>query len=491
MHIYNTQSKTKEEFKALSSKTVKMYICGPTVYNFLHIGNFRGLIFFNTVASWFQHLGFSVDFVYNYTDIDDKIIQASIEEKKTPLKLSEHYIKEFEKDKKNLKLSFTNIKHPKASDHIQNMIKFIQDLEEKNFVYELNSSLYFSVEKHLNYGRLSGRNLNDSHLGTRAKTEKGKKHPADFVLWKAAKQDEPSWDYKSIKENKIYKGRPGWHIECSAMSKSLLGKELDIHGGGLDLLFPHHENEIAQSESCNDKTFANYWMHNNMINFGDKKMSKSLGNIILGKDFIKEHTGEVLKFLMLSVHYRSELNFNSESISMATYNTAKFYSALNKADIILEKQTQDTSLLPQQDKEYFSLIEKNITEAFCDDFNTPAVFAELFKMLNAFNLKISENKFKEKKVYAYAFKILILKIGKFLSLFQEHPSSFLTELDLLLLKEKNLDPKEISQLVNKRSEARKNKDFLLSDNLRQDLLSKGIQVQDLANGTSIWEVEKK
>ncbi|MBE8163271.1 MAG: cysteine--tRNA ligase [Bdellovibrionaceae bacterium] len=490
MHIYNTHSKRKEVFQPLQEGVVKMYICGPTVYNFLHIGNFRGLIFFNTVAYWFKHLGFKVEFVYNYTDIDDKIIQASIEEKKTPLQLSEHYIQEFEKDKKQLKLSFQDIQHPKASEHIINMITFIQNLEKKGFVYVLNASLYFSVKNYLNYGQLSGRNLEDSQMGTRAKTEEGKKHPADFVLWKASKDGEPSWDYKSLKDNKIYPGRPGWHIECSAMSKALLGEELDIHGGGIDLLFPHHENEIAQSESCNDKTFAKYWMHNNMINFGDKKMSKSLGNIILGKDFIKEHTGEVLKFLMLSVHYRSELNFNQKSIASATYNTAKFYSVLNKANILLEGKKGDSNLLSKEDKEFFATTEKNITEAFYDDFNTPMVFAELFKILNAFHVKTSEGKLKEKQAYANACKTLLVKTGKFLSLFQETPSSFLTELDNLLLKEQNLNPKDIDQLVEQRTTARKNKDFSLSDNLRKELLQKGIQVQDLANGTSIWEVNK-
>lgn len=491
MHIYNTQSKIKEEFQSLEPNTLKMYVCGPTVYNFLHVGNFRGLIFFNTVAFWFRHLGYKVEFAYNYTDIDDKIIEASLKEGLSPLTLSEHYIQEFEKDKKNLNLSFKDIKHPKASDHIKNMIKFIQDLENKGFVYELNSSLYFSVKKQKSYGKLSGRSLENNQLGTRVKTEEGKKNSADFVLWKASKKEEPSWDYVSPLSKKRYPGRPGWHIECSAMSKALLGEELDIHGGGLDLLFPHHENEVAQSESCNNKNFVKYWMHNNMINFGDKKMSKSLGNIVLGRDFIAEHTGEVLKCLILMSHYRSELNFNTQSIAMATCNVAKFYSALNKISVLLGSEEINVSLLPKEEVEYFAKVEKNIYKAFCDDFNTPVVFAELFKMLTNFNLKMSKAKLKEKKIYAYGFKQSLLKTGKILSLFQEEATSFLEKLDNLLLKEKNLKREDINTLITKRELARKARDFDLSDSLRKELLNKGILVQDLAGGSSIWEVDKK
>ena len=305
LSLYNSLGKKKESFYSNNNDKVMMYVCGPTVYDLLHIGNFRGPIFFNFLRNWLENIGYSVTYVYNYTDIDDKIINKSKEEKISTKDISEKYISEFELDYDSLKIKKPNFT-PRCTEHIDDIISFIADLINDGFAYESNKSVFFSIEKFKKYGKLSGKNIDDLLAGHRVDVNKDKNIPMDFVLWKPSEKGDPGWD------SPWGFGRPGWHIECSAMSDKILGQNIDIHGGGIDLLFPHHENEIAQSESRSSSTFSNFWVHNNLINFDNQKMSKSIGNIIKGRDFIKEYNAEILKFIILSVHYRSVLNFNKK-----------------------------------------------------------------------------------------------------------------------------------------------------------------------------------
>ena len=326
--LFNSLSKKKEVFFTNKKKEVSMYVCGPTVYDLLHIGNFRGPIFFNFFRNFLEYKGYKVVYVYNYTDIDDKIINRSSEENISTYELSEKYINEFESDYASLKIkkpSFT----PKCTDHIDDIIDFINDLIEKGYAYVSSNSVFFSIQKFKRYGKLSGKNTEDLLAGHRVNVNDKKENPLDFVLWKPSSENDPGWD------SPWGFGRPGWHIECSAMSRKLLGDQIDIHGGGVDLLFPHHENEIAQSECRSSCTFANFWVHNNLINFDNQKMSKSLGNIIKGRDFIRDYNPEIFKFLILSVHYRSILNFNKKIIDQTIGNLIKIYSALQLANTIM------------------------------------------------------------------------------------------------------------------------------------------------------------
>ena len=363
------------------------------------------------------------------------------------------------------------------------MIQFIQELEEKGHTYVVDKSVYFSVESFRDYGSLSSRKLDQLETGTRVVTEENKKHKADFVLWKAAKKGEVSWD------SPWGKGRPGWHIECSTMIRFLLGEQIDIHGGGLDLLFPHHENELAQTECLTGKApFVRYWMHNNMINFEDKKMSKSLGNIIFARDFMQTYTGEVLKYIMLSSHYRSEISWNEKQIQSSIASLAKFYSALSVADKILKENSNGEPW--KENGNPFQEHYDRIVAALDEDFNTPVLFAELFQVVTYFHKLVSKGVGKDKVLYAFFFKNLFLSLGSPLSLFQKDPCVYLKTLDDFLLKIKGLRREDIDKRVEERVVARETKNFKLSDEIRDDLIQKGISLQDLPDGTTEWEVAK-
>ena len=480
LKLFNSLSKEKEVFYTNKKGKVSMYVCGPTVYNLLHIGNFRGPIFFNLVRNWLEHLKYKVKYVYNYTDIDDKIIDKAKIEKLDAKIISQKYIVEFEKDYASLKIpkpSFT----PKCTDFIDDIIIFISELIDNHFAYYNNGHVFFSIKKFDNYGKLSRKNVDDLLVGHRVKINDNKKNPLDFVLWKPSNGDDPGW------ESPWGYGRPGWHIECSAMSSKLLGSNIDIHGGGIDLLFPHHENEIAQSESRFKTSFSNFWVHHHLINFDNQKMSKSLGNIIKARDFITDYNSEILKILILSVHYRSVLNFNESQINNSITNLIKIYSSINLADLIIIKQKNQKKDLDF--KNFVHACEEKIYEFMNNDFNTPGFFSIIFDLIRRFNLLAVNKKITpELKYISLSFLSFIKKYGKILGLFNENSSVFLSELNLLLLKNKNISITHLEELINKRNKARKEKNYKLSDEIRNEIFELGIEIKDEPDGLTKWSV---
>ncbi len=471
-NLYNSLSKKKEIFEPITPGTVKMYVCGPTVYDLLHVGNFRGLIFFNVLRNWLKHLGYSVNYVYNYTDIDDKIINKSKEENKLASEISSKFIKEFENDFKLLKISKAS-HNPKCTDYINDIISFISDLIEKKFAYVRNNNVFFSCKQFSAYGKLSGKNIEDLISGHRITINQDKENPIDFVLWKPSDHGEPGW------ESPWGRGRPGWHIECSVMANAILGDQIDIHGGGMDLIFPHHENEIAQSESKTGKKFAKYWVHNNFIKFDDQKMSKSLGNIVKARTFMTDYNPEILKYMILSVHYRSPINFSFKQIQQSIMSLIKIYTALEQAQNSIKGQCNISNI------SYFKEELEIVQTSFNNDINTPIVFAQIFNVIRKFN-----NAFKNEKNenIAKEFLAFFSLVGSILSLFSEKPKKILLELNLILLKEKNISLKQIETEIKKRDKSRKEKNYKESDLIRDKLLGKGIELKDTIDGTQ-WSVK--
>ncbi len=481
--IHNSQSNKKEEFVPHIAGEVKMYVCGPTVYDFLHVGNFRGAIFFNLVRNWFEYRGFKVNFVYNYTDVDDKIINRAKADGVSAGEISERFISEFEKDFNSLALK-KHSHNPKVTDFMSEIIEFNKKLIANGKAYEMEGDVYFDVHAFPEYGKLSHKKLEDLESGVRIDVDSRKKHSADFALWKTAKEGEPFW------ESPWGKGRPGWHIECSAMAGSLLGEQIDIHGGGLDLIFPHHENEVAQSEGAHGKSFAKYWMHNNMLNFGSQKMSKSLGNVRSARDFMKEYHPEIFKYLMLSAHYRSIIDFSPQQIEHVVSGLARIYSALGLADSAA-KVAGDAAAVPADFQKVLDEATKGVETSLDDDFNTAEAMARLFEVVRTFNtlVRTPGPVTPKKAAVAKAFLKWTSWLGNLMSLFNEPPGDFLRFLDDMLLKRKNLDRADIDQLVAARGEARSAKDFAKADELRKQLLEMGIAVQDTPSGSE-WEVAK-
>ncbi len=471
-NLYNSLSKKKEIFEPITPGTVKMYVCGPTVYDLLHVGNFRGLIFFNVLRNWLKHLGYSVNYVYNYTDIDDKIINKSKEENKLASEISSKFIKEFENDFKLLKISKAS-HNPKCTDYINDIISFISDLIEKKFAYVRNNNVFFSCKQFSAYGKLSGKNIEDLISGHRITINQDKENPIDFVLWKPSDHGEPGW------ESPWGRGRPGWHIECSVMANAILGDQIDIHGGGMDLIFPHHENEIAQSESKTGKKFAKYWVHNNFIKFDDQKMSKSLGNIVKARTFMTDYNPEILKYMILSVHYRSPINFSFKQIQQSIIGIIKIYTALEQAQNSVKGECNISNI------SYFKEELEIVQTSFNNDINTPIVFAQIFNVIRKFN-----NAFKNEKNenIAKEFLAFFSLVGSILSLFSEKPKKILLELNLILLKEKNISLKQIETEIKKRDKSRKEKNYKESDLIRDKLLGKGIELKDTVDGTQ-WSVK--
>ncbi len=471
-NLYNSLSKKKEIFEPITPGIVKMYVCGPTVYDLLHVGNFRGLIFFNVLRNWLKHLGYSVNYVYNYTDIDDKIINKSKEENKLASDISSKFINEFENDFKLLKISKAS-HNPKCTDYINDIISFISDLIEKKFAYVRNNNVFFSCKQFSAYGKLSGKNIEDLISGHRITINKDKENSIDFVLWKPSNHGEPGW------ESPWGRGRPGWHIECSVMANAILGDQIDIHGGGMDLIFPHHENEIAQSESKTGKKFARYWVHNNFIKFDDQKMSKSLGNIIKARTFMTDYNPETLKYMILSVHYRSPINFSFKQIQQSITSLIKIYTALEQAQNITKDQCNISNI------SYFKEELEIVQTSFNNDINTPIVFAQIFNVIRKFN-----NAFKNEKneKIAKEFLAFFSLVSSILSLFSEKPKKILLELNLILLKEKNISLKQIETEIKKRDKSRKEKNYKESDLIRDKLLGKGIELKDTIDGTQ-WSVK--
>jgi cysteinyl-tRNA synthetase len=479
--IYNSETHKKEDFQPIVPNEVKMYVCGPTVYDLLHVGNFRGAIFFNLVRNWFEFRGFKVNFVYNYTDVDDKIINRAKADGVDAHVISEKYIQEFERDFASLKLR-KHTHNPKVTEFMNPIIAFVETLIKNGVAYEVEGDVYFDVHAFPRYGKLSHKNLEDLESGARIEVDERKKNPADFALWKKAKPGEPFW------KSPWGEGRPGWHIECSAMARTLLGDTIDIHGGGLDLLFPHHENEVAQSEGATGKPFVRYWMHNNMLNFGSQKMSKSLGNVRSARSFIAEYHPEIFKYMMLSAHYRSILDFSPDQFEHVISNLARIYSALALASRVAQAPSEAT---PADFQKVLDTAKAGVESALDDDFNTPEALARLFEVIRTFNntVRTPGPVTPKKAAVAKAFLQWTGWLGNLMSLFAENPADFLRFLDDMLLKQKKLERASIDALVQERAQARQNKDFSRSDELRKQLTEMGIAVQDGPQGSE-WEVQK-
>lgn len=484
LQLYNTMSRQKEKFEPMNSGEVKMYVCGPTVYDYLHVGNFFGPVLFNMVRNWLEKAhNYKVTYVYNFTDVDDKIINRAIKDGVPASEISEKYIAAFKKDYEALKLR-PHTHNPKVTEHMDDIIKFIQGLVDQGKAYELNGDVYFHVPSFEGYGKLSNKNVDELMSGTRVDANDQKKHVADFALWKKAKDGEPSW------ESSWSAGRPGWHIECSVMNHSILGEQIDIHGGGLDLMFPHHENEVCQSEAFTGKTFARYWMHNNMLEMGSAKMSKSLGNVRTLRNFLEEYNGEIFKYLILSSHYRSIIDFSEQKIDRVIGTLAKFYSSLAHAKKIMGA-AKDLAPVPEKFTKVLDEAHKKYEEALNDDFNTPQVVAEFHEVTRMYNQlcrrpgKVTN----EMAAIAETYYHWMRSHAEVMALLQEEPTEFLLQLDDMLLRNKNINREDVDTLVKERSEARANKDYAKSDEVRDKLQSMGIALQDSAEGTT-WEVEK-
>ncbi len=471
--VYNTLSNTKEKFVPLEEGKVKLYLCGPTVYGLLHIGNFRGPITFNLMRNWMEFNGLDVTFVYNYTDVDDKIITKAIEEGVEASVISEKYISEFEKDFKRLGLK-PHDHNPRVTEFMDNIVTFVEDLIKKEMAYVVDGEVFYEINKFKEYGKLSKNKLEDLNAGQRVEIDKRKRNPLDFVLWKPAKEGEPSWD------SPWGKGRPGWHIECSAMIKSILGESIDIHGGGIDLIFPHHECEIAQGEGCSSKNYSKYWMHNNFINMNNEKMSKSLGNIITGRAFMDKYHPEILKYMFLNAHYRSVLSVSDDKISQTISALNRIYSALKLANdtvaAVGDEEVKDSGF----DKK-LEAFDSKIKRALNDDFNTSEFIANIFEAVRAFNALGFNNKKKKNPTHKGASLSFINWMNKYSgisALFKEDPSLMLESMDEVLINLKKIDRVKVEDLLSKRNEARDNKEWDKADKYRDELDSIGVEIQD-------------
>ena len=463
MRIYNTLTKTKEEFVPIEEGKVRMYVCGPTVYNLIHIGNARPMIVFDTVRRYMEYKGYEVNYVSNFTDVDDKIIKAANEEGVDASVISERYIEECKKDMKALNVRPATT-HPKATEEISGMLEMIGTLMNKNYAYKAeDGTVYYRTRSFKEYGKLSHKNLDDLQGGNRSLLVTGedqKEDPLDFVLWKPKKEGEPYW------ESPWCKGRPGWHIECSVMSKKYLGEEIDIHAGGEDLVFPHHENEIAQSEAANGKTFARYWMHNAFLNIDNKKMSKSLGNFFTVRDIAAKYDLQVLRFLMLSAHYRSQLNFSADLMAAAKNSLERILTAYERIAELYEKAedkglSADEVSLNTEIKGYVAKYE----EAMDDDFNTSDAISVMFELVKSANSNLDENSGRE-----------------IVGIYKQALETMADILGIILVKEKGDLDSEVEALIAERQEARANKDFAKADEIRDKLTAMGIVLKDTREG---------
>ncbi len=455
MKIYNTMTHSLEEFVPVEKDHVKMYACGPTVYGYIHVGNARPLIVFDTLRNYFKYRGYNVTFVQNFTDIDDNMINKAHEENMSVKEVADKYIAAYEKDAKALNVGDADI-HPKATEHIGDIIKIIKILEEKGYAYKTEDGVYFDTLAYEGYGKLTGRKLEDLLDGARVSVDEKKKTPSDFALWKSEKPGEPSWS------SPWGKGRPGWHVECSAMSMKYLGDTFDIHGGGIDLVFPHHENEIAQSEGATGKTFVNYWMHNGHINVDNQKMSKSLGNFFTIPEIAEKFDLEILRFFMLSVHYRSPVNYSFELMEQAHQGLSRLYTA--------QTRWQETAKEGNATDEMIQLSDKTIAsfnKAMDTDFNTAGAIGALFEFVRSVN---------------YALDNDINPANAQLAL---NTLNELTKVLGILYRNILIIPDDVKVLVNRRVIARKSKDWALSDQLRNEITDMGFTVEDSAQGQKV------
>ncbi|MBQ8913605.1 MAG: cysteine--tRNA ligase [Lachnospiraceae bacterium] len=462
MKIFNTLTRHKDEFVPINEGKVGIYVCGPTVYDFIHIGNARPMIVFDTLRRYLEYKGYDVNYVSNFTDVDDKIIKKANEEGVDASVISERFIKECKKDMEGLNVREATT-HPKATEEIDDMIDMIKTLIKKDYAYEVNGTVYFRTRKFSDYGKLSKKNIDDLRSGFRdlkVSGEEEKEDPLDFVLWKPKKEGEPFW------ESPWGEGRPGWHLECSVMSKKYIGDVIDIHAGGEDLIFPHHENEIAQSEAANDAEFARYWMHNGFLKINNEKMSKSLGNFFTVREISEKYDLQVIRFFMLSAHYRSPLNFSDDLVESAKASLERIKTAVSKLDEIInaakaeKADDAETALISELDG-----FEKKFDDAMEDDLDTADAISAIFELVKFANTNVNENSSKEFATKVYD---MIVKLCDVLGIKAK------TEAELL--------DADIEKLIQERQDARKNKDFARADEIRNSLLEKGIILEDTREG---------
>ena len=466
MKIFNTMSKRKEDFVPLEVGKVKMYVCGPTVYNYIHIGNARPMIVFDTVRRYFEYKGYDVNFVSNFTDVDDKIIKKANEEGVTADEISKRYIEECKKDMEGMNIEPAT-KNPLATEEIRGMIEMISTLIDKGYAYEKNGTVYFRTRRFKDYGKLSHKNLDDLQSGGRALLVTGedeKEDSLDFVLWKPKKEGEPAW------QSPWGEGRPGWHIECSEMSKKYLGEQIDIHAGGEDLIFPHHENEIAQSEAANGKEFAKYWMHNGFLNIDNRKMSKSLGNFFTVREISEKYDLQVLRFFMLSAHYRSPLNFSADLMESARSGLNRIVTAAENLKFLIGSAGSTAMTEEEQEKfaksaEYVESFEK----AMDDDFNTADAIAAVFELVKYINTTAGGDSSRE-----------------YLESLLKRLVSLTDVLGIIVEKEEEILDADIEALIAERQAARKERNFARADQIRDELLAKGIILEDTREGVK-WK----
>lgn len=476
MLLYNTMTRQKEEFIPKEENSVGMYVCGPTTYNYIHLGNARFLVVFDTIRRYFLHKGYSVKYIQNFTDVDDKIINRANEEKENPISLSSKYIKEYFLDADALNI-MRAVVHPKVSEHMPEIIDMVSTLVEKGHAYVVEGDVYYSISSFPEYGKLSGRSLEDMQAGARVEVNQKKKHSMDFALWKAAKEGEPSWD------SPWGKGRPGWHIECSAMSLKYLGTGFDIHGGGFDLIFPHHENEIAQSEGATGEEFAHYWLHNGFITVNEEKMSKSLGNFFIVRDILSKFSPEAVRFFFLSTHYRSPLDFDDQKLEVATKSLERIKNCLRalkelKKENLREDKAKDDLILEESLQNYLQEFKK----AMDDDFNTAlamGVFFETVGLVNSYLHKVCQDEGANSEI--------LEQINQIFKDFNFILGLFKTDEDGNILidahgENNDLSEKLIELLIEVRQDARARKEYVVADKIRNDLANLGIILEDTPKG---------
>ncbi|EJE7236730.1 cysteine--tRNA ligase [Clostridium botulinum] len=459
MKVYNTLTNKKEEFVTLVPGEVKMYVCGPTVYNFFHIGNARTFVVFDSIRRYLEYRGYKVKFIQNFTDIDDKMIKKANEEGTTVKELGDRFIKEYYKDADDLNIERAT-KNPRATEFMDEIIRFVSDLIEKGYAYEIDGDVYFSTKRFGDYGKLSGQNLEELQLGSRINVDERKKDPMDFAIWKSQKSGEPAW------ESPWGMGRPGWHIECSCMAYNLLGETIDIHAGGSDLSFPHHENEIAQSEARTGKQFAKYWLHSAFVNVNNQKMSKSLNNFFTAREILEKYDADVLRMFMLSGHYRTQINFSMELLDSTKAALDRLYNSINNLENLLDEVKNEE--LRAKELEYKNELQKykeKYIEKMDDDFNTADAISVIFDLIRDVNTNVTIESSKELVKYTLD---LIRELGNPLGILQESTKASLEE--------------EIEKLIEERQKARKEKNWALADKIRDNLKERGIVLEDTPQG---------
>ena len=490
LRVYNTLTQRKEEFIPLHESRVGMYVCGVTVYDHAHIGHARAAVIFDVIYRYLKYLGYTVTYVRNFTDVDDKIINRAIAEGTSCEEIAAQYIREYTDDMKTLG-NESPTHEPLATKHVEDMIETIQTLIERGYAYELDGDVYFEVGKYPQYGSLSKKNMDEQIAGARVEADERKKDPRDFALWKKAKPHEPSWACP------WGEGRPGWHIECSVMSQKYLGETIDIHGGGGDLVFPHHENEIAQAEAVTGKPFVRYWIHNGFVNINREKMSKSLGNFFTIRDILKEYHPEVVRLFLLSHHYRSPVDFSPETMKEAEAGIERIYATLEEIDALIgtkEYPAVEESLLNEEQKEVYNEIttlSQEFEQAMSEDFNTAICLGHGYHTIRTLNRHLPNQQFM-KTDQAHALlaeaRAVFSRIGNVLGLFQVQPVEYLEMVKKKKLAQLDIAVEEIERLVEERRQARKEKNWQRADQIRDTLLKKNIILED-SRGTTAWKVK--